>query len=75
MSRVLFADHDFPDVDLERDIFARADLPVELAQCRSEADVIAAARGCAAILLQYAPITAAVVAASPKLGIVSRIGA
>src|SRR5690242_9639872 len=75
MSRVLFADHDFPDVDLERDIFARADLPVELAQCRSEADVIAAARGCAAILLQYAPITAGVVAAIPDLGIVSRIGA
>ncbi|HSU43752.1 MAG TPA: C-terminal binding protein [Casimicrobiaceae bacterium] len=75
MSRVLFADNDFPDVDLERDIFASAGLPVELAQCRSQADVIAAARGCAAILLQYAPITAGVVAALPSLGIVSRIGA
>jgi D-3-phosphoglycerate dehydrogenase len=37
--------------------------------------VIAAARACAGILLQYAPITEQVVAALPTLGIVSRIGA
>ena len=37
--------------------------------------MIAAARDCAGILLQYAPITERVVAALPKLGIVSRIGA
>ena len=37
--------------------------------------MIEAARGCAGILLQYAPITAGVVAALPELGIVSRIGA
>ena len=75
MPRVLFADHDFPDVDLERDIFASAALALEVAQCTTEAQVIDAARGCGAILLQYAPITAAVVAALPSLGIVSRIGA
>ena len=75
MSRILFADHDFPDVALEREIFAGANLSLALAQCRGEAEVIEAARGCVAILLQYAPITAGVVAASPSLGIVSRIGA
>ena len=75
MSRILFADHDFPDVDLEREIFAEAGLALSLAQCRSEAEVIDAASGCVAILLQYAPITAGVVAALPSLGIVSRIGA
>ena len=37
--------------------------------------MIAAARDCRAILLQYAPITERVVAALPDLGIVSRIGA
>ena len=73
--QVLFADHDFPDVDLERRIFADAGLDLELAQCRSDSQVIAAARDCGAILLQYAPITAAVVEALPSLGIVSRIGA
>jgi len=42
---------------------------------RVSTEVIDAARDCAGILLQYAPITAAVVAALPRLGIVSRIGA
>jgi len=75
MSRILFADYDFPDVDLEREIFATADLSLSLAQCKSEAQVIDGGRDCVGILLQYAPITAGVVAALPALGIVSRIGA
>lgn len=75
MSRVLFADHDFPDIDLERQIFAEAKLSLVVAQCRREDEVIAAARDCVAILLQYAPIGTRVVDALPRLGIVSRIGA
>lgn len=75
MPRILFADYDFPDVALERELFSAAGLDLALAQCRSETDVVDAGRGCAGILLQYAPITAAVVDALPDLGIVSRIGA
>lgn len=75
MSRILFADYDFPDVDLEREIFAEANLSLSLAQCKRESEVVDAARGCVGILLQYAPIGSAVVAALPSLGIVSRIGA
>ena len=75
MSRILFADQDFPDIDRERGIFAAAGLSLDVAQCRSESDVIGAARGCTGILLQYAPVTASVIAALPSLGIVSRIGA
>jgi len=75
MRPVLFADHDFPDIDLERALFAEAGLSLRVAQCRDEADVIDAAHDCAAILLQYAPVSARVVAALPKLGLVSRIGA
>ncbi len=75
MPRVLFADHDFPDIDLERDLFARHGIDVEVAQCRTEDQVIAAAKGCYGILLQYAPITERVVTGLPELGIVSRIGA
>jgi D-3-phosphoglycerate dehydrogenase len=73
--QILFADHDFPDLDLEREIFSKAGLDLRIAQCDREGQVIDAARGCAGILLQYAPITAGVVAALPELGIVSRIGA
>src|SRR5215475_10221291 len=75
MPRVLFSDHDFPDLDLERNLFAQAGVEMVAAQCSTDAEVIEAAAGCAAILLQYAPITGWVVAALPALGIVSRIGA
>jgi D-3-phosphoglycerate dehydrogenase len=75
MPKVLFADNDFPDLELERKLFADAGLELTSARCKAEDDVIAAARDCVAILLQYAPITERVVSSLPKLGIVSRIGA
>ncbi len=75
MSRVLFSDHDFPDIDLERRLFEAAGVELVVAQCRTEGDVVAAAGGCRAILLQYAPIGERVLAQLPELGIVSRIGA
>ena len=75
MPRVLLADHEFPDLDLERKLYAKAGVEFVVGHCRTEAEVIAAASGCDGILLQAAPITAKVVAALPQLGIVSRIGA
>jgi len=75
MRRVLLSDHEFHDLGIERELFAAAGAELAVAQCRTEDDVIAAARDCAGILLQYAPVTERVVAALPKLGIVSRIGA
>jgi D-3-phosphoglycerate dehydrogenase len=75
MPKVLFSDNDFPDVELERKLYATAGIEMLVAQCRTEEDVIAAARECAGILLQYAPITERVVAALPGVGIVSRMGA
>jgi phosphoglycerate dehydrogenase-like enzyme len=75
MPKVLFADYDFPDIDLERSLFAAAAIELVTAQCRTEDEVIAAAHGCSAILNQYAPVTERVVAALPDLGLVSRIGA
>ncbi|MFO1396071.1 MAG: C-terminal binding protein [Burkholderiales bacterium] len=75
MPRILYADNDYTDIELERSLFAPADIEVVVAQCKTEDDVIRHAQGCSAILLQYAPITARVLAALPELGIVSRIGA
>ena len=75
MPRVLYSDHDYSDLALEQRLFADADVELIEAQCRTDAEVIDAADGCAGILLQYAPITARAVAALPSLGIVSRIGA
>jgi phosphoglycerate dehydrogenase-like enzyme len=75
MPRVLLADYKFPDLELERTLYADARTELVVGQCRTEAEVIAAASGCVGILLQAAPITEKVVAALPQLGIVSRIGA
>jgi phosphoglycerate dehydrogenase-like enzyme len=75
MPKILYADNDYPDVDLERALFDPVGIEIVTAQCRTEEQVIAAGQGCRGILLQYAPIGAKVVAAMPQLGIVSRIGA
>ena len=75
MPRILFADYDYPEIDIESEIFARHGIEVRAAQCRTEDDVIRAAQGCFGILLQYAPIGERVVASLPELGVVSRIGA
>ena len=50
-------------------------MDVATAQCRTEDDVIAAAKGCDGVLAQYAPMNAKVFAARPELRIVSRLGA
>jgi D-3-phosphoglycerate dehydrogenase len=75
MPNVLFADHDFPDITLERDLFAAAGVSLVVQQCKTEDELIAAARDCKGMLIQYARITERVIAALPGLGIVSRIGA
>src|SRR5258705_4946952 len=75
MPKILYADNDYAEIDLERALFDQAGIEIVVAQCKTEQQVIEAARGCRGILLQYAPIGAKVVAALPDLGIVSRIGA
>jgi len=75
MPKVLFSDHNYPDLDIERRLFDGAGIELASTQCKSEDEVIAAARGCFGILLQYAPISERVVSSLPDLKIVSRIGA
>ena len=73
--KILITDYDFPDLELERGIFAAAGIEMVTAQCRSEEAVIAAAAGCSALLVQYAPVSERVLAALPQVGLVSRFGA
>lgn len=75
MARILYADHDYRDLDLETELLGRQGIEIRVAQCRTEQEVIDAAQDCFGILLQYAPITERVLTALPGLGIVSRIGA
>jgi phosphoglycerate dehydrogenase-like enzyme len=73
--KVLITDHDFPDLDLEMALFRAAGMEGVAAQCRTEDDVIAAGKGCAGLLTQYAPMNAKVFAALPEVRVVSRMGA
>jgi len=73
--KFLITDYDFPDVDLELELFRDADMEAVTAQCRTEDDVIEAAKGCQGLLSQYAPVNAKVFAACPEVRIVSRFGA
>ncbi|MGE5095576.1 MAG: C-terminal binding protein [Betaproteobacteria bacterium] len=73
--KFLITDYDFPDVDLELELFREAGIEAATAQCRTEEDVIAAARDCDGLLVQYAPINARVFEALPGMRIVSRFGA
>jgi len=72
--KVLIADYDYGDVDIERRILEGAGLEVVEAQCRAEGDVIEAGRGVFALLTQYAPITARVFDELPELRMVGRYG-
>ena len=72
--KVLITDFNYPDVELERRILEDAGLDLVTAQCRSEEDVIEAARGVSALLTQYARITARVMAELPELHMVGRYG-
>lgn len=73
----LLTDFDAPNFDLEHKIFADAGIKLVTAQCKTEDDIIAAARACGAqaLLIQYAPVSKRVLDALPQIGICSRIGA
>ncbi|APV51526.1 3-phosphoglycerate dehydrogenase [Betaproteobacteria bacterium GR16-43] len=75
MPRFLITDYDFHDVDLEVGLLREAGMEVSTAQCKTEEDVIAAARGYDGVLTQYAPMNAKVFGARPEVRIVSRFGA
>jgi D-3-phosphoglycerate dehydrogenase len=72
--KVLITDFDYADVELERRVLEGAGLELITAQCRTEEDVIEAGRGVSALLTQYAPITARVLAELPELRMVGRYG-
>ena len=51
--KVLIADFDYGDVDIEHRILEDAGLEVVETQCRTEEEVVEAARGVSALLTQY----------------------
>jgi len=72
--RVVVTDADYGDLDIEAGVLSAAGHELVQARCRTPAEVIEAARDADAVLVQYAPITAEVLAALPRLRLVSRYG-
>jgi dihydroxy-acid dehydratase len=71
---VVIADYDFGDVDIERAIIERAGFQLVAAQCKSENDVIAAARDAVGVITQYARVGARAVEAFTRCQVIARYG-
>src|SRR5215471_4307537 len=71
---VVIADYDYGDVDIERAIIEGAGLRLATAQCKSEDDVIAAARDADAIIAQYATVGAKAITALTRCEVIARYG-
>ncbi|MFD6816679.1 C-terminal binding protein [Microbacterium sp. NPDC060132] len=72
--RIVITDCDHDAIAEETAVAAAHGIALELFQCRTEDEVIAAAAGADAILVQYAPITARVLDALPQLRAIGRYG-
>ena len=70
---VVITDSDLPGRS-EQDLLEAAGFDVRRADCRSEEDVLAAGRDAEALLVQWAPITGAVLRGLPGCRFVSRLG-
>jgi len=71
---VVITDYDYHDVDIERTIIEEAGLRLATAQCKSEDDVIAAARDAEAIIAQYATVGAKAISALTRCEVIARYG-
>jgi D-3-phosphoglycerate dehydrogenase / 2-oxoglutarate reductase len=72
--RVLVTDADYSSLDIEAGVLAPAGHELQVGACKTAQNVIEAGSGIDAMLVQYAPITAAVFEALPQLGLVCRYG-
>jgi D-3-phosphoglycerate dehydrogenase len=72
--KVIVTDHGFSHVEQEERLAAEAGATLVVAQCKTAEDVIAACRDADALLVQWAPITAEVVAALEKCKVIVRYG-
>jgi D-3-phosphoglycerate dehydrogenase / 2-oxoglutarate reductase len=71
---VVIADYDYGDVDIERAIVEKAGLDLVVAQCKTEDEVIEVGHDAAAVVAQYAPISARVIGELPDCRVIARYG-
>ena len=71
---VVITDHDYGDVDIERAIIEGAGLRLVAADCKTENDVIDAARDADAVIAQYATVGARAIDAFNRCKVIARYG-
>ena len=72
--RVVITDHGFPNLRHEESTFAAAGADLVVAQCKTPDEVSAAVRDADAILVQWAPVNAAVIAGLTRCRVIVRYG-
>ena len=72
--KVVVADYDFGDVDIERSIVTKAGFELKAAQAKNEDDVIAVASDADAVLTQYAEIGKRAIDSFRRCKIIARYG-
>ncbi len=72
--KVVITDYEFATLAPEEEVLSAVDAELIRAQCRTEDEVIAAAKDADALLNQYAPISRKVIESLPNLKVVSRYG-
>jgi D-3-phosphoglycerate dehydrogenase len=72
--RVVVTDYGFPNVALEQRIAESAGAEFEAFQCKTEQQVMAAAKNADAVLVQFAPITRAVIEGLTRCKVIVRYG-
>jgi D-3-phosphoglycerate dehydrogenase len=73
-AKVVIADYDYDDVDIERTIIEKAGFALVAAQCKTEDEVIEVAHDAVAVVTQYATISARVIAELPDCRVIARYG-
>jgi D-3-phosphoglycerate dehydrogenase / 2-oxoglutarate reductase len=71
---VVITDYDYGDVDIERAIIENGGFELIAAQCKTEGEVIEVAHDAAALIAQYATISARVIAELPDCHVIARYG-
>jgi D-3-phosphoglycerate dehydrogenase len=72
--KIVFTDFDFPDIDIERNIFSDLDCEIITPQANDENKLIEACRDADGLLVQYAQITEKVINSMAKCKVISRVG-
>jgi D-3-phosphoglycerate dehydrogenase len=71
---VVITDHGFPNLAHEEAVLGAAGFKLAVAQCKTPDEVIAASRDADALLVQWAPVSAAVIAALTRCKVIVRYG-